>query len=207
MIADRAWVIRNLGFDPVTTHAPISTFANPRASLQRAGNSEDLQREIIDFDSEGPEGLAFFAFSKATGLSRFTEIPWPKNLAPKTDAKARKGKAGALPKADVLVVTWTVDEGHALSRVLTPGKDSRNDYVSYKHNFARITKKCARVVPPCRPADWGLTGPRGSAARRSLSSSPTRTCRKTPKSLPKPVRRSPTRMYGGRSSRRFARSS
>ena len=35
-----------------------------------------------------------------------------------------------LPTADVLVVTWTVDEGHALSRVLTPGKDSRNDYLS-----------------------------------------------------------------------------
>ena len=46
-----------------------------------------------------------------------------------------------LPRADVLVVTWTVDEGHALSRVLTPGKDSRNDYVSYTRNFAAIAKK------------------------------------------------------------------
>jgi uridine phosphorylase len=87
------------------------------------------------------------AFSTATGLSRFTEIPWPKNLAPKTDASARKGAAGALPKADVLVVTWTVDEGHALSRVLTPGKDSRNDYVPYKHNFAKIAKKMRRDAP------------------------------------------------------------
>ena len=33
----------------------------------------------------------------------------------------------ALPRADVLLVTWTVDEGHALSRVLTPGKDSHDD--------------------------------------------------------------------------------
>lgn len=37
-------------------------------------------------------------------------------------------------------MTWTVDEGHALSRVLTPGKDSRNDYLSYKRNFAKIAK-------------------------------------------------------------------
>ena len=45
------------------------------------------------------------------------------------------------------VVTWTVDEGHALSRVLTPGKDSRNDYVPYKHNFARIAKKMRKGCP------------------------------------------------------------
>ena len=91
--------------------------------------------------------LPIFTFSTSTGLSRFTEIPWPKGLAPKTDAKARKGTSGALPKADALVVTWTVDEGHALSRVLTPGKDSRNDYVPYKHNFARIAKKMRKGCP------------------------------------------------------------
>jgi hypothetical protein len=153
--ADRAWIIRNLGFDPIATPAPVSTFANARAAPQHAGKPEDLQREIIDFDSEGTEGSAFFAFSKATGLSRFTDIPWPKNLAPKTDAKARKGNAGALPKADVLVVTWTVDEGHALSRVLTPGKDSRNDYVSYKHNFSQIAKKMRKGCPALQAGRLG----------------------------------------------------
>jgi hypothetical protein len=116
---------------------------------------EDFQREIIDFDSEGPEGAAFFAFSTATGLSRFTEISWPKSLAPKTDRAARKGTAGALPKADVLVVTWTVDEGHALSRVLTPGKDSRNDYVAYKHNFATISKKMRKGCPALKAGRLG----------------------------------------------------
>ncbi len=147
MTVDRAWMIRNLGFDPAATPAPLATFANARAAAQRGGQPEDLQREIIDFDSQGPEGAALFEFSKATGLSAFTDIPWPPRLAPKTDKDARKGKAGALPKADVLVVTWTVDEGHALSRVLTPGKDSRNDYVSYKHNFARIAKKMRKGCP------------------------------------------------------------
>lgn len=155
MIANRAWVIRNLGFDPVDTPAPLSTFSNAKAALQSGGQPEDLQREIIDFDSEGPEGAAFFAFSKATGLSRFTDIPWPKNLAPKTDAKVRKGKSGALPRADVLVVTWTVDEGHALSRVLTPGKDSRDDYVSYKHNFSRIASKMRRGCPALKAGRLG----------------------------------------------------
>jgi hypothetical protein len=144
MMIDRAWVKRNLGFDPIATPAPASTFSFARA--QRTSSVEDLQREIIDFDSEATEGQAFLAFTTATGLSRFTDIPWPKALAPKADAKARKGPGGALPKADVLVVTWTVDEGHALSRVLTPGKDSRNDYVSYKHNFTRIAKKKGLVL-------------------------------------------------------------
>lgn len=79
---------------------------------------------MIDFDSEATEGREFVAFTTATGLSRFTEIDWPNGLAPKSGPKPKSG-SGPLPKADVLVVTWTVDEGHALSRVLTPGKDSR----------------------------------------------------------------------------------
>ena len=46
----------------------------------------------------------------------------------------------------MLVVTWTMDEGHALSRVLTPGKDSHNDYVSYTHNFSKISKKMSKSL-------------------------------------------------------------
>ena len=87
------------------------------------------------------------SYSTATGLSRFTDIPWPKGLAPKTGSKPRGGRNSPLPRADVLVVTWTVDEGHALSRVLTPGKDSRNDYISYAHNFAAIAKKMRKGCP------------------------------------------------------------
>jgi hypothetical protein len=68
-------------------------------------------------------------------------------LAPKTSASPGGTGRGPLPKADVLVVTWTVDEGHAVSRVLTPGKDSRNDYRSYTHNFATISKKLRKGCP------------------------------------------------------------
>jgi hypothetical protein len=154
MIASRAWVKRNLGFDPIATPAPVSTFAVTEAAKPKR-TPEDLQREIIEFDSEGPEGAAFFAFSTATGLSRFTDIPWPKGLAPKVDATAARGKAGALPQADVLIVTWTVDEGHALSRVLTPGKDSRNDYVPYTHNFAAIAAKMSKGSPAVKAKRLG----------------------------------------------------
>jgi nucleoside phosphorylase len=158
MIVDRSWGLRNLGFDPVTTPLPATAFAVPAAAT--SGRPEDLQREIIDFDSEAPAGKEFLAFTTATGLSRFTDIPWPKSAAPLT-AKSLPGRSGSpLPKADVLVVTWTVDEGHALSRVLTPGKDSRNDYRSYTHNYAAIARKM-RAGSPAREAKrlgaWWLT--------------------------------------------------
>lgn len=145
MIVDRKWVMRNLGFDPIANPAPPSTFAFS-AAAGKSPSHEDFQREIIDFDSESPAGKEFFAFSMATGLSRFTDIPWPKQLAPKTGPTPGSG-SGPLPHADVLVVTWTTDEGHALSRVLTPGKDSHNDYRSYTHNFAKIARKMRKGCP------------------------------------------------------------
>lgn len=145
MKADRNWVERNLGFDPISVPPPAATFS--RAEAAWPAKSEDFQREIIDFDSEGTEGREFLAFSTATGLSRFTDIPWPKGLEPRAAARLSRKAASALPRADALVVTWTVDEGHALSRVLTPGKDSRNDYLSYTHNYATISKKMRNGCP------------------------------------------------------------
>jgi nucleoside phosphorylase len=145
MIITRHWATRNLGFDPIATPAPAETYESESAA--KSATPENLQREIIDFDSEGPAGKEFFAFSTTTGLSRYTDVPWPKGLAPRPAATIR-GRSGApLPQADVLVVTWTVDEGHALSRVLTPGKDSRNDYRPYTHNFARLSRKMRNGCP------------------------------------------------------------
>ena len=121
MKVDRKWVERNLGYDPITKPPPDTTFAFAQAAQKRA-TTEDLQREIIDFDSESPAGLQFMAFSTATGLSRYTD-----SMAQGTGAQDGRAPGRSpnspLPRADVLVVTWTVDEGHALSRVLTPGKD------------------------------------------------------------------------------------
>ena len=145
MAVDRKWIERNLGFDPVATPPPDTTFAFARAA--KAPTTEDLEREVIDFDSESPAGLQFMAFTTATGLSRYTDVPWPKGLAPKTGRAPGRSSNSPLPRADVLLVTWTVDEGHALSRVLTPGKDSRNDYLSYTHNFAAISKKMRKGCP------------------------------------------------------------
>jgi nucleoside phosphorylase len=154
MVIDRNWVKRNLGYDPVSTPAPPSTFEFAPAAHPRS-SPEDLQREIIDFDSEAPAGKEFLGFTTATGLSRFTEINWPSGLAPKTGPAPSSPPTSALPKADVLVVTWTVDEGHALSRVLTPGKDSRNDYRSYTHNFSKISQKMSKGCPAIKAGRLG----------------------------------------------------
>src|SRR6266704_2364890 len=99
MRADRKWVQRNLGFDPITTPPPRETFTVKRiadAAVKKTTKvtAEDFQREIIDFDSESTEGRAFLAFSTATGLSRFTDIPWPSGLAPKT-GKAPSGTSAS----------------------------------------------------------------------------------------------------------------
>jgi hypothetical protein len=145
MIVDRAWAERNIGFDPTKVSAPVSTYAHKRVAS--SDDADDLRREIIDFDSEGPEGAAFLAFTKSTGLSRFTAIPWPSGLAPVTGGKPSGSGAGPLPRADALVVTWTMDEGHALSRVLTPGKDSQDDYVPYTHNYTSIASAMSHDCP------------------------------------------------------------
>ena len=145
MQADSQWVVRNLGFDPIKSPAPASTFAFAPAA--RVASPEDLQREIIDFDSEAPQGREFLAFTTATGLSRYTDVAWPPGLAPKTSSTLPGRSNSPLPRADVLVVTWTVDEGHALSRVLTPGKDSRDDYRPYTHNYASISRKMRKGCP------------------------------------------------------------
>jgi hypothetical protein len=55
MIVDRAWVKRNLGFDPLTEPPPLDTFAFKTAATST--DTADLQREIIDFDSEAMPGL------------------------------------------------------------------------------------------------------------------------------------------------------
>lgn len=104
MIVDRAWMERNIGVDPTSIPIPTSTFA-VRAAASPSASLDDLQREIIDFDSEGPEGRAFLAFTKATGLSRFVDIPWPKSLAPTPATRAPAGGEKPLPRADVLLIT------------------------------------------------------------------------------------------------------
>ena len=117
MAVDSGWVARNLG------EGRLDALAVGEGQERTAAEDQALRRSIIDFDSEGTDGAEFRAVAPlaATGLSKFVDIPWPAGMAP-TPGGPPAGES--LPRADVLVVTWTVDEGHALSRVLSPGFDS-----------------------------------------------------------------------------------
>jgi len=66
--------------------------------------------------------------------------PDPKPIAPSPDPSA------ALPKADVVVVTWTVDEQQALADVLTPGF-GRDQWYRYNRNFALFEPKIRNGAP------------------------------------------------------------
>ena len=90
--------------------------------------SRELQRQKIDF-GDGPEA------SVQASLLADLGIPWPNGLAP-TPAPLDDPPSinSPLPKADYLVVTWTVAELEALADTLTPGV-SRRDWYRYARHF------------------------------------------------------------------------
>lgn len=149
MAIDQAWLARNLG---VGTGVAPSLHLGPTTSV--TGVARSIARELIDFDSEGPAGSAFRAGAPlaSTGLSRFVTPPWPTSLGPTPGARP---VGESLAKADVLIVAWTVDEGHALSRVLTPGFDSQTAWQPYTKNFAAIS---AQMRPGCPARNAGRLG-------------------------------------------------
>jgi nucleoside phosphorylase len=70
-------------------------------------------------------------------------IPTPLTPKPKQDAP--------LPKADILVITWTVAEQNALADVLTP-KYSRNAWYRYTHNYESLFLPLIRTKPSEPPS-------------------------------------------------------
>lgn len=76
--------------------------------------------ERITFEPEGAE---------------LREIPWPYGLAPAA-APTALNFDGTLPRADVVVLTWTAAEARALADVLTPGAPS-SGWVHYSKDWAK----------------------------------------------------------------------
>jgi Phosphorylase superfamily len=145
---DAQWMERNLGIAPDTLDQPAAITAG-----EEPADDRDLERELIEFDSEGGDGAAFAAIAPQTvALTQFVDLDWPAGLAP---VRGNKPRGESLPKANVLLVTWTVDEGHALSRVLTPGRDSRDDWKPYTKNFDTISR---HMRPGCPARNYGRLG-------------------------------------------------
>lgn len=77
------------------------------------------------------------------GPRRAEDIPFPDGLAP-TPAAPQAAPDAPLPKADVLVITWTAAEADALADVFTPGF-SRRAWQPYRHRFDEDFR--ARIRP------------------------------------------------------------
>ena len=149
------WVRRNIG----TAH---SKSLGPALGAEVEPNGIAFERELIEFDSQAPEGAAFRELASAGpgNLDAFVEIEWPAGSAPQP---AQPTAAESLPEADVLIITWTMDEGHALSRVLTPGFDSRDDWLPYRKDFDQLSRQ---MSPGCPARQYGRLGTYGTTMIR-----------------------------------------
>lgn len=74
----------------------------------------------------------------SAGDQQLDPIPWPEGLAP-TPGQIVAATDASMPKADVLVVTWTTAESEALADVFTPGHH-RTTWLPYAKNWATFEK-------------------------------------------------------------------
>jgi hypothetical protein len=114
----------------------------------------DLARRIYDFgltaDDLGPRQFGSAAAAKAR---RPLGLGWPPGLAPvPTELAVEPDESDRLPKADVLVVTWTIAEMLALADVLTPGVNPRTRWYRYKRLFEDEYVPLIREGAPSRMA-------------------------------------------------------
>jgi hypothetical protein len=143
----------------------------------------ELAKEIIDYEppyklDEVPELQAL----------KGGTIPWPKkgkiSLAPKPVSLKNPKPSSPLPRADIVVVTWTVAEGFALGDVLTPGyrdvrprkKPPKNTTPWYPYrpsNFEKDYKANLRRVAPAVKANrlgtYCMTEIYNDKAKRALN--------------------------------------
>ncbi len=82
-------------------------------------------------------------------------IDWPADLAPTPKPlDSSPEPSDRLPIADVVVITWTVDEADALAEVLTPGFN-RMKWYPYAHNFEQLRDQIRAGAPARNAARLG----------------------------------------------------
>ena len=72
-----------------------------------------------------------------------SQFSFPRGFAPQPQPVTHGSETAALPRADVVVITWTVDEVAALAKVLTPGFGPLT--------WQRYSRKFAQYAPKIRP--------------------------------------------------------
>jgi nucleoside phosphorylase len=119
--------------------------------MKMSKSDRDFARHIIEFDRSDERTHAVWTVAQPLVMMRQSMggIPWPAGLAPiPKKITPKPSKSAPLPKADVLVVTWTVAEGDALGDVLTPGFECKTDWYQYRHLYDSKYKKNIRNGAP-----------------------------------------------------------
>jgi hypothetical protein len=126
---------------------------------------EDLARVVLNYGEDvlelTPElavaepmmafALTFASVQAARAKRPALKIPFPKGLGPTPAPIAPVPNENArLPSARTLVVTWTVDEAHALSDVLTPAYPAKTSWYKYRRNFNKYKDKISPGAPARR---------------------------------------------------------
>ncbi|MGO4329548.1 hypothetical protein AB4Z48_28560 [Cupriavidus sp. 2TAF22] len=112
---------------------------------------KELARQLLssgmtaaDFDNHPTVATTLAA---APGLAAHPQIAFPAALRPTPVPLATIPDLNdPLPKADVVVITWTVDETMALGDVMTPGF-SRDHWYRYARNFAQYLPNIRAHAP------------------------------------------------------------
>lgn len=115
-----------------------------RALLAQGLTALDAMEEVDEQTLQTEAGLMALA----------DELDFPDGLAPVPQPIAPKpGIDDKLPRADVLVITWTVAEQNALADVFTPGYP-RNAWYRYRRNFdthfSPLIRQGGNPLPPSR---------------------------------------------------------
>ena len=167
--------------------------SSARPALQRSGpiaRRRDLARDVIDHGlTQEDLGPRRFGGAADAVPRRNLAIAWPDGTAPRPDRARRRARpSDPLPRADVLVITWTVAELRALADVLTPGVDSATPLVPLRPRLRELPADAS--VPARRPGSpdgWPATTPPASAREGAVPQVG---------AAPQPGRRSHRRRHG-----------